>query len=499
MQKILNILIAPACLLTLLVGSGCKKMIEVTPQSSITEQTYFKSEGDFDPYLTGIYPSMRSLANNVTYGTERSEELIPALNSRFTTAWSQILSPSTGALNYNDWYKAIGNCNLLFDKIKGFSFSTSPDTKARILAETYALRGYFYFHLTRIIGDAPIMLQAVVDENVPLLARSPAKDVMKQVFSDLDSAIFYFRSVSGFSVKTYPSKYRFAYGSVQALKADAKLWDAKVLGGGAADFNDAVAAASEVEASGLTLNTDFGKVTSTRASANTEVALAAYYLRDETGANYALNALPYLVGGAQGAVNIDSLPYVQTTTNGQGAYQISAKSKALFTNPKDKRIPYTWVTQRNIDSRTKDTVNGISWITKYVGTKYADDRVSDNDVIMYRLADVFLMKAEAYAGLGNTTDAISYLNKVRSRAGTGNYAGATDEPSVELELLNERGRELFFENKRWYDLVRFHIAGTISVYTYVPNLVGKTTPLFWPLNTTVLANNSKLTQTQGYN
>jgi hypothetical protein len=496
MQKLFNILIVPACLLVL--STGCKKMLEVTPQSSITEQTYFTSEGDFDPYLTGIYPSMRTLANNVTYGTERSEELVPALNSRFTTAWSQILSPSTGALNYNAWYQAIGNCNLLFDKIKSFSFSSAPDTKARILAETYALRAYFYFHLTRIIGDAPLMLQPVVNENVPLLARSPAKDVLKQVFSDLDSSIYFFKSMSTFSVTSYPSKYRWAYGSVQALKTDAKLWDAKVLGGGAADFNDAIAAASEVEASGLSLNTDFGKVTSTRAANNPEVALAAYYLRDETGANYALNALPYLVGGAQGAVNIDSLPYVQTTTNGQGAYQISAKSKALFTNPDDKRIPYTWVTQRNIDSKTKDTVPGISWITKYVGTKYADDRVSDNDIIMYRLADIYLMKAEAYAGLDNTADAITYLNKVRNRAGTGDYTGATDEPSVELEILNERGRELYFENKRWYDLVRFHAGGTIDVYTYVPNLAGKTTPLYWPLNTTVLANNSKLTQTDGY-
>jgi hypothetical protein len=143
-------------------------------------------------------------------------------------------------------------------------------------------------------------------------------------------------------------------------------------------------------------------------------------------------------------------------------------------------------------------VAGISWITKYVGTKYTDDRVSDNDIIMYRLADLYLMKAEAYAGLGNTADAITYLNKVRARAGTGDYTGATDKSTVEMEVLNERGRELFFENKRWYDLVRFHTAGTINVYTYVPNLAGKTTPLFWPLNTTVLANNSKLTQTDGY-
>lgn len=489
MKRYFSLLLLSAALLQVL--GGCNKLLEVTPQSSITEQTYFQQEGDFEPYVTGIYTAMRSLANNITYGTERSEELTAALNSRFGVAWTQIITPSSGAINYNDWYKAIGNCNLLLEKIKGFSFASNPDTRKRILAETYCLRAYFYFHLTRIIGDAPLMLQAVTDANVPLLPRSKATDVMKQIQADLDTAIAQFKSMSQFAVTAYPSRYRFAYGSAQALKADAKLWSAKVLGGGNADFNDALAAITEVEASGVTLNNDFKNVTGTRAGTNPEVILAAYYSRDETGANYGLNALPYLAG-VQGALNLDSLPYVMTTSNGQGAYQISPKSRALFTNTADKRIPYTWVTERQASGPK------ISWITKYPGTKYADDRVSDNDIILYRLADLYLLKAEAYAALNNTADAIVYLNKVRARAGTGTYSGATDKASVEKEILNERGRELFFENKRWYDLVRFYKGGTLDIYTYIPNLVGKKTPLFWPLNTTVLANNNLITQTEGY-
>ena len=473
----------------LLLNAGCKKILEVTPQSSITEETYFKNEGDFEPYVTGIYTFMRSFANNITYGTERSEELVAAQNSRFGVAWTQIITPSSGAINYNDWYRAIGHCNLLLERIKDFPFS-SEDTKKRIIAETYALRAYFYFSLARIVGDAPLMLQAITDENVPLLARSPAADVLKQVQSDLDAAIASFKSMSNFAVNSYPSRYRFAYGSVQTLKADAKLWSAKVLAGGNADLNDAITALSEVEQSGRTLNADFKNVTTLRAASNPETILAAFYLRDETGANYGLNALPFLTG-IQGALNLDSLPYVQTTVNGQGAYQISPKSRALFTST-DKRIPFTWVTERQASGPK------ISWITKLPGTKYADDRVSDNDITIYRLADVFLMTAEAYAALNNTTKAIEYLNKVRVRAGTGNYTGATDKATVEKEILDERGREFFFENKRWYDLVRFHRGGTINVYTYVPNLSGKTTPLFWPLNSTVLANNSELQQTAGY-
>jgi hypothetical protein len=490
MQKLVYIFFLSGALSML--AAGCKKMLNVTPKSSITDQNYFTSEGDFDPYVTGIYTSMRSLANNITYGTERSEELIPALNSRFSTAWAQILSPSTGALDYNAWYKAIGNCNLLLYRIQGFSFSDAPDTKARILAETYSLRAYFFFHLTRIIGDAPLMLQAVVNDNVPLLARSTAADVIKQINSDLDSAILLFRSVKNFSPKTYPSKYRFAYGSAQALKADVALWSAKVVGGGDAALNDAIMAINEVQTTGLSLNQNFKNVTGIRAAGNPEVALAAFYLRDETGANYGLNALPYKTG-VQGALNIDSLPYCATTSNGQGAYQISTLSRGLFNaNPNDKRIPFTWVTERQASGPK------ISWITKYPGTIYTDDRVSDNDIIMYRLADIYLMKAEAFAALSNTDSAIAYLNLVRERAGNGDYTGATDKLTVEKEILDERGRELFFENKRWYDLVRFHKEGVIDVYQYVPNLAGKTTPLFWPLNSTVLANNSKLTQTDGY-
>lgn len=479
----------PAIFLAAIFFTGCEKLLEVKPESQITEQVYFKSEGDFEPYLTGIYTLLRGpiasgipgLANNITYGTERSEELIPALNSRFTQAWTQNLTPSVGAIDYNPWYRAIGHCNLLLSKIADFAF-TNTDAKNRIMAETYCLRAWFYFHLTRVIGDAPLMLEAIKDENVPILPRSKATDVMKQIIDDLNKAI------GLFPVKTIPGKYRFSYPGAQALKADAKLWSAKVLGGGAADLNDAIAALTEVEIPTLILRPNFKDVTTVRA--NPEIVFAAFFLRDETGSNYGLNALPYQTGIA-GATNIDSIPFAITTSNGQGAYQISPASRALFAG-NDKRIPFTWVTER------QGAVTKISWITKLPGTKYADDRVSDNDLIIYRLADVYLMAAEAYAGIDNTPKAIEYLNKTRQRAGIGDYAGATDKATVEKEILDERGREFFFENKRWYDLVRFHKGGTINVYTYVPNLVGKTTPLFWPLATNVLANNNLVKQTDGY-
>lgn len=490
MKRILSNILT--VLLVAIMLAGCTSLLEVEPQSSITEQVFFKNESDFDPNVVGIYTVLRSLVNNNTYGMERSEELISGSNSRFTVAWSHTLSPSSGALNYAEWYRGIGHCNLLLEKIKDFSFASNPDLKKKIVAETYALRAFFYFHLTRVIGDAPIMLQAITNENVPLLSRAPAADVMKQVLADLDAALAEFTAMDQFSKTSYPSKYRFAYGSVLALKADALLWNAKVTGGGEGSLQQAVTAITEIENTGLSLNADFASVTGVRAGTNKEVLMAAYYQRDETpGGNYSKNALPFL-SIVQGATNLDKIPYAVSSGNGQGAYQISPLSKSLFSNAADKRIPYTWVVEMQASGPK------VSWITKYPGTKYSDDRIPDNDLVLYRMADVFLMKAEAYAGLNDLTNSVKYLDTVRARAGTGKYAGAATKPAIEREILDERGRELYFENKRWFDLVRFHKGGTIDVYTYVPNLAGKTTPLFWPLNTTVFANNANILQTDGY-
>lgn len=465
---------------------SCKKLLEVEPQSQITEQSYFKNEGDFAPYVTGIYVSVRGLVGTteaLTFGTERSEELIQASTARFTTAWSHVISPNAGAFNYSPYYRAIGNCNLLLARIEPFPFGNVA-AKNRIKAEAYSLRALLYFHLVRIVGETPIMLDAIVDDNVPLLPRSPVAEVMNQVFSDLDQAIALFPE------KTFITKYVFSFPAAHALKADAKLWSAKVGGGGASAFTDALASVAEVEKANLSLLANPRQITTVRQ--NAEVILASYFNRDERSPNFGVNALPNLPS-VQTATNLDSIPYAVTSANGQGGYQMSLPSRQLFTGlVNDKRLPSTFIIER------QGTTTKTAWITKYPGNVYPDSRVSDNDVILYRLADVLLMGAEANAGLNKPLEATGYLNRVRQRAGNGNYAGPTDKVTLEREILNERGRELFFENKRWYDIVRFHHGGTINAYTFVPNLRNKTTPLFWPLTPALLAANPNLKQTAGY-
>ena len=148
----------------------------------------------------------------------------------------------------------------------------------------------------------------------------------------------------------------------------------------------------------------------------------------------------------------------------------------------------------------KDGTVILTQTNKFRGKVYADDRYFDDDLIVYRWADMLLLRAEANAALGNSPAALIDLEEVRTRAGIGEYTGPTDKKSLEKEILDERLRELFLEQKRWFDLVRFHFGGTINIYEEVPNLVGKenTAPIYFPIAYNDMVLNEKLVQTEGY-
>jgi hypothetical protein len=87
--------------------------------------------------------------------------------------------------------------------------------------------------------------------------------------------------------------------------------------------------------------------------------------------------------------------------------------------------------------------------------KFFDDTVAPTDrmhfknIMLYRLAETYLIGAEAHLENGNTSKALEYLNAVRQRAGI----NPISTPSVEI-ILEERARELAFEGQRWYSLKR---------------------------------------------
>lgn len=462
-----------------LVPLSCDKILDVNIRSSITGQNYWQNESDFNPYLIGIYARYRSHMDDMSYGEDRSEMWKQGYNARFSSYWAQSIT----AGNTGDWtslYGTIGHCNLLLEKIEAFPF-TNTVNKNRIKAETYAMRAVIYFYLAKIWGDVPLVLESVANENAPLYARSPVAEVFTQINSDITTALGLFPEAD------FVDKYRFSKPAVYALLADVKMWSAKVLGGGATDLNAAINAIAEVEKSTAALvTTSYGSIFDSRK--NSEIILSLYLNRSEYTSGAYTNAF-LRFDTSSGADNAIDLPM---SLVGQQAYCLSTDALALFAKyPTDKRISRTYIPEI-----MKGVVKNY-WPNKFIGTKYADDRIPDSDFIIYRLSDMLLLKAEAYAALGQIDNSLTYLNKVKSRAGIANYTETT-KALVEKEILDERGRELYHENKRWWDLVRAHKSGVVDIYQYIPNLKGKTTPIYWAVHTNVLAKNSKLVQTAGY-
>ena len=465
-------------LLFALTFLSCEEMLEVTPRSSITGQVFWKQESDFYPYMTGIYGRYRSHIDYMGIGEDRGEMWSPGYNARFTPYWAHNLTPGN-TIDWTGFYGTIGHVNLLLEKIEPFTFA-NPTLKNRIKAEAYAMRAAMYFYIARVYGDVPLVLKAVYNEKEPLYERSPVAEVFEQIDADIAQALALFPEDG------YVNKYRWTKPAVYALLADVKMWSATVLEGGTEDFQAAIAAITEVENSGVMLLENYGDVFDE--SRNNEIIFSFYLDRSEYSSGNYNNAF-LRFDTSQGADNVADLPIALA---GQQAYTLSPQALALFAQfPDDKRIPRTYI---------PELYNGEVanyWPNKFRGTQYTDTRIADSDIILYRLSDMLLLKAEAYAALDQPTDALLYLNKVRERADIDPYT-ETDQALLQKEILDERGRELFHEIKRWYDLRRAHAMGVIDIYQYVPNLQGLNTPLYWPVHLNMLARNERLEQTTGY-
>ena len=457
---------------------SCETLIEIEPKSSISDLTFWQNDEDYSTYINGIYSRYRSHLDYMGFGEDRSEMWKQGINARFTPFQKQIINAGN-SVDWTGYYSTIGHINLLLFKMGSHDFA-KKETEDKIRSEAHALRAAIYFYIARIWGDVPLVLEPVISKNVELIPRTNVNEIFNQINLDIEKAL-------SFSNDGILNKYKWTKPAILALKADVLMWSATVLGGGVSDFNEAIEAIESIESYDFSLLSNYGEIFDNKR--NDEIIFSCYLNRSEYVSGQ------YNMGfvrdeSASNADNYNELPH---SLHGQQAYALDTMAISLFSKyPDDKRISRTYIPQ---------LVNGevlFYWPNKFIGNVYPDTRYADSDIILYRFSDILLLKAEAYAALGQLENSKLYLNKVRSRAGLPEF-NAMDKNLLQKEILDERGRELFHEMKRWYDLRRAHALGIIDVYQYIPNLIGKTTPLYWPVNSNVLIKNDQLVQTEGYN
>lgn len=467
-------------------ATSCDDLLDVKNPSYIYGENYWSTKNEVESYLTGTYTTFRSCCNSLEYFEARGDVFEPGLEGGGSNQWAHNLTSLNG-IGWGSYYTVIQHCNMIFSNIDKVKFSL-PSDKNQILAEAYTMRAYMFFCLTRLWGEIPLETEATKGSSKPLPARSSCEDAIAQVIKDLNKAFELYPSDSWAKGKSRASK-----PAAYALMADAYLWKAKVLGGGQADLREVIRYA-DLAANGSGLESDFNEIYGSRNGQ--EVIWSIHFGYPEVSDSYT-HFLTLRDVFVEKAVNKDEIPYAKS--GARSSYIPSERIMELLGKYKgDVRKDNAYVIAVDKDGNRL----GISQ-RKMPGTKTETNVIFDNDIILYRLAEMLLFKAEAYAALGETDAAIKELNKVRERAGIGAYSGPADKLSVEKEVLDERGREFWLENKRWPDLLRFHYEGVIDAYQYIPRLkarydAGITVPLYFAIPLSELSLNHNLVQTKGY-
>jgi hypothetical protein len=159
-----------------------------------------------------------------------------------------------------------------------------------------------------------------------------------------------------------------------------------------------------------------------------------------------------------------------------GGLRTTKEFVSLFNDGDDRGFFFTEGQSLEIDDITKFE-HGYA-VTKFQNVWYDEDGVRhsgsnethmDTDFPMFRLGDVYLMYAEAFEkdGGGNEGQAVDYINELRARVGSPAISAA----DVDLAfILNERGRELYWECHRRTDLIRHDkFTGSNYIWTWKGN------------------------------
>lgn len=440
------------------VNISCKKFVEIAPPSTqIADVNVFADDKAALSAATAVYAEMSVSYLDITSGgmtvfpALSADELIyTAVNADFESFQNNSVLASGQSISAHMWVPAYRDIYYANEVLEGVANSKTISESARnqLTGEMLVVRALNYFCLVNLFGDVPLELTTDYRVN-SLMPRTPVKDVYTQLSTDLLKA-------KGLLSGDYPTAMRARVNkwTAAALLARVNLYQK--------DWANAEAQATAVISSGqYTLEADLNSVFS-QASNETIWQLA----NDVSNTAEAAEFVPYDPG---------DIP----------TYVLSDFLVAAF-EPNDRRYS-KWIDSNTVDNHI------YRYPYKYKDNNY--DPVTEFYVV-FRLAEQYLIRAEARAEQGNIEGAVSDINIIRARAGLAGIT-TTDKDSVLTAIAHEREVELFCEwGHRWCDLKRTGTANAVLGVRKAPNWQPNDT--VYPLPANELVNNPFLVQNPGY-
>lgn len=451
--------------------------LQEEPVGILSPEGYFKTEAELQSAINGCYGSMASsnyYGSGLTTPLQILSDMVDlGFNFSNYADFNSFIHTSTNTFPLGIWKTSYGVIAIANTAIAGVDqIEEEQDVKETLEAEARFVRAFVYYHLVRLFGEIPYLdnLGYVVDD----VTKSSVDDVYAGIINDLEFAKEYLpmEHPDG-DVRSRPSK-----GSAATVLASVYLTRGNWQGA----YDQAKWVIDNAGALNYALESDFQDLFRAETQNNSkEYIFAIDFLANQTGDNE-VNNFTYENDSKVGAFNgvdgadkpyrgwsmlVPSLKVYNTWDDNDYRKRVSLTDSIIMRDGTGIVRPYT---EFNI------TRPHIAKLERFCGNRKSSTAGwrSDLNYICYRYAEVLLIAAEAGNEIGQTAEAVGYVNQLRTRAraggvvnwdgaGYGSY-GPSDSPAdvssginqddFRTLVLEERRLELAFEFKRWYDIVR---------------------------------------------
>ena len=498
--------------------TSCNDFLNLDPLNDIVLENFWTNEADVESVLLGAYSALESsdcLQRMVVWGEMRSDNMVEGSGTGedIRQILRENLLTTNSYCNYKAFYDVINRANtvLHFSPIVA---EKDPnylvDEVLAHKAEAIAIRSLCYWYLIRTFHDVPFVTEPSIDDEgghekfyVP---QSPFEEILDSLISNLESIKI--RANNKYATEE-ANVCRITRSTINAMLADMYLWR-----GGADDLDKCIACCEEVTAQKLL---DYDKLKAKQGKNCTIDLFNGYPLISDIPGEYGGNSYEEIFSDNYSFESLFEFPYNNAVKNpfvgtyyqnGRSRQQESVGQVKAFENIGSSVGKKEDVFEQNSDSRYYQNITKYGTGSNYAIVKYAYESLTlqalsdgtlkmysspsiPNDIlsnwIVYRYTEVLLFEAEAYmlkakalnpSGADSTTTAktqnqyldasfklIDAVNKrsimedsnkftAKPLSTIYNYDNGISVSTLETILFKERRRELMFEGKRWFDLVR---------------------------------------------
>jgi len=477
-------------LFILLMQISCNKWLESLPPNGLIREEFWKSKEDVEAVLMAAYELFASMDRTLfLQGELRGDLLFGGSNqpSRERSIAENNIYPDNNYCDWTPYYKIINHCNEVIKNaplVQEIDNTFTDFRKQSLMAEAYFIRGLAYFYLVRIYNEVPLVLEPSETDNSDFyIPKSTESEVLNKVVIDLKQ-YREFAPSGGFST-IIENKGRASKPAFDALLADIALWRF--------EYDKVLEHVEKIENSG-----------------EIELMKGGEWFQIFNPGNSIEGIFEFQFDGNLNQRN-GTFGLTQRFSN---QYFPSQKAIEMFGKENANEL----VRGENASIAKIGEDDFIIW--KYVGQfpdgqsfRSGNDQYSCNWIV-YRYADVLLMKAEALSQTGRYAEALAILNKTRERANLQPKNIVFNAAAFEDAIMEERALEFAYEGKRWFDLLRLGRRNNFSrknklievIISNVPSnqkrilAVKLTNPLGWylPIYESEIERNKNLNQNQYY-